>query len=122
MSNDLVRGSDITQSMMQIKSLSERLTSVSNELNKWFLKIEGKTNHTNEGFVVELTITKPDGSGFIELLTPEDIKFYNEDPDALIYELTTKIIETFYRKQIRDVICNTVTRGLRNAAMMEARS
>lgn len=121
---DLTSGhpGNIAEAVRTIQALNSQLNEANAALGSWKISIDGKVESTNAGFVLKLNVSKPNGSGFIKTISTEEIAYYVEDPDALIQQISEEIFEHLLKKQIHNEITTFVTRGLRNAHMMQERS
>ena len=120
--NDLIRSSDLTGTMQQLKVLNEKIIKLTAVQNLWQLNCTSEVIKEGSEFHVKFIFTKPNGQGFTKTLTAENIAYYVEDPEALSQELSQDIFDKFYKQQVRDTIAAVVTNSLRNAKMMQDKS
>jgi hypothetical protein len=112
---DLVRASNLTGAMQDIKTLKEQLHTAQTDLAHWKILVGGEIVSAGDGFQLKINVSKPDGRGFIKTILHEDILYYVEDPEALISQIVEDVHNQLFKDTIRNELSAIVTRGLRNA-------
>lgn len=112
---DLIRASNLTAAMQDIKTLKEQLHAAQADLAHWKILVGGEIVSVGEGFQLKINVSKPDGRGFIKTISHEDILYYVEDPEALITQIVEDVHNQLFKDAIRNELAGIVTRGLRNA-------
>jgi hypothetical protein len=119
---DLIRSGDLINASRTITALNTKLNEATADLAKWKIMVSGEVVSVNDGFSLVLSITKPNGQGFIKTINPTDVAYFIDDPESLVREIVDEIFTELLKVLIRNEISPVITRGLRNAQMMAERA
>jgi hypothetical protein len=113
---DLVRASDLTEAMTNLKAMSAKLVAAVEDVGLWKVDISYEVVPSTLDF--KITVKKGNGNGFIKTVPFADTKYYENDPDSLAEQLIDDILDKLYKPQLRQAIQAPMTRAVKNICLM----
>lgn len=117
---EIVRSSDITGAMRQLKALSTLLNEATEELKRWQIAVDVQV--IPDSFDLKVTVTKPGGDGFIKTVPKEDVFYYGSDVEGLIDSVIADIFDKLIRPEIRNEIGTKIARASKNVLALSGKA
>jgi hypothetical protein len=115
-----IRARDLAEASGVIATLQDQLREANTDLAKWKIELLAsvyRDQMTNE-ISLKVTVTKPNGQGFIRSYDQEQLLYVANDPYVLITALTDEIIENLLLKTIREEITTPISNAVKNGVRM----